>query len=147
MEPVAGSSSSRITRVAEHGHGHAEPLAHAERETARPWRRCRGPTRSSTSSTRLAGRRLGLGQEQQAVTGRTAWVHGLGLEQRADRVQRILQVTVAPAVDESEAALRPVQAQDQPHGGGLAAPFGPRNPVTRPGSTVKDRWSTAALPP
>ena len=29
----------------------------------------------------------------------------------------------------------------------LPAPLGPRNPVTCPGSTVKDRWSTAALPP
>src|SRR5580698_10528948 len=27
------------------------------------------------------------------------------------------------------------------------APFGPRNPVTRPGCTVNDRWSTATLSP
>src|SRR5215471_9956018 len=29
----------------------------------------------------------------------------------------------------------------------LPAPFGPRNPVIRPGSTVKDSWSTASLSP
>jgi hypothetical protein len=43
-------------------------------------------------------------------------------------MQRILQVTVAPAVDEGEAALRPVQAQDQPHGGGLARAVRPEEP-------------------
>src|SRR5690348_14184211 len=29
----------------------------------------------------------------------------------------------------------------------LPAPFGPRKPVIRPGSTVKDSWSTASLSP
>src|SRR5215471_9077972 len=29
----------------------------------------------------------------------------------------------------------------------LPAPFGPRNPVTLPGSTANDRWSTATLCP
>ena len=29
----------------------------------------------------------------------------------------------------------------------LPAPFGPRNPVTLPGSTLKDRLSTASLSP
>src|SRR6516165_12807139 len=29
----------------------------------------------------------------------------------------------------------------------LPAPFGPRNPVILPGSTVKDSWSTASLSP
>ena len=32
-------------------------------------------------------------------------------EQRADRPQRILQVTVTPAVDERDATLRPVKAK------------------------------------
>ena len=84
------------------------------------------------------------------VTGRTAWVHGLGLEQRADRVQRILQVTVAPAVDEGEAALRPVQAQDQPHGGGLARAVRPEEPChparfDREGQVVYGRLAAVDL--
>ncbi len=29
----------------------------------------------------------------------------------------------------------------------LPAPFGPRKPVTEPGSTVNDTWSTAVKPP
>jgi hypothetical protein len=55
-------------------------------------------------------------------------MHGLGLKQRADRPQRIPQVTVAPAVDERDAGLRPVKAQDEAHGGGLARAVGPEEP-------------------
>jgi hypothetical protein len=121
IEPVDRLVQQQDLRVAEHGHGHAEPLAHAERETAGPLvRHLLQAHQGQHLLDPARGNALGLGQEQQVVTGRTAWVHGLGLEQRADRVQGILQVTVAPAVDEGEAALRPVQAQDHPHGGGLA---------------------------
>ena len=49
--------------------------------------RCR-PTRSSTSSTRGARDAVGLREREQVVVGRASGVHGLGVEQRADLVQR-----------------------------------------------------------
>jgi hypothetical protein len=52
-------------------------------------------------------------------------MHGLRLEQRADGPQRVRQVAVLLAVDCGGAALRPVKAEDQPHGGGLAGAVRP----------------------
>jgi hypothetical protein len=45
-----------------------------------------------------------------------------GLEQRADLAQRCRGVDVAVAVDGDGARRGPVQAQDHPHGRGLAGP-------------------------
>src|ERR1035441_9480579 len=52
-------------------------------------------------------------------------MHGLGLQERAYGSQRIGQVTVAPAVNRRGPPLRPVQAEDEPHGGGFAGSVGP----------------------
>jgi hypothetical protein len=120
-------------RVAEHGHGHAEPLAHAEREAAGPLVRHVLQAHQGQHLLDPARRQaLSLRQEQQVVPGTAAGMHGLGLKQRADRPQRILQVTVAAAVDERGAALRPVQAQDEPHGSGLARAVRPEEPCHLP---------------
>jgi hypothetical protein len=81
--------------------GHAEPLAHAEREAASPFVRDGLQAHQVEDLVDPAGRQaLGLGQEQQVVAGGAARVDGLGFEQRAHRSQRIPQVTVALAVDE-----------------------------------------------
>ena len=134
IEPVDWLVKQQDFRVAEHGHGHAEPLAHAEREAAGPLVRHVLQTHQGQYLIDPARRQtLSLGQEQQVVPGCPPGMHRLGLEQRADRPQRILQVTVTPAVDERDATLRPVKAKDEPHGGGLARAVRPDEPCHLPG--------------
>ena len=151
VEPVDRLVEEQDLRVAEHGHGDAEPLAHAEREAAGPLVRHVLQADQVQHLLDPAGRQtLGLGQEQQVVAGRAAGVHGLGLEQRSDGPQRIPQVTVAPAVDERGAGVRPVQAQDEAHGGGLAGavrPEEPRHPawLDREGQVVHRRLGPVEL--
>ena len=129
VEPVDWLVEQQDLRVTEHGHGHAEPLAHAEREAAGPLVGHVLQTHQGQHFLDPVGRQaLSLGQEQQVVAGSAAGMHALGLKQRADRPQRIPQVTIAPAVDERDAGLRPVKAQDEAHGGGLASAVRPEEP-------------------
>ena len=65
---------------------------------------------------------VGLGQGEQVVAGGAAAVHGPGVQQRADLVHRVRQLQVRLAGDGDGPGGRVVQAQDQPHGGGLARP-------------------------
>ena len=112
-------------RVAEHRGRDAQPLAHAEREAARPLARHVLQSDQAKHLIDPAARQaLGLGEEQQVVAGAAARVHGFGLQQRAHGPQRVGQVAVVPAVDGRRAPLRPVQAEDEPHGGGLARSVG-----------------------
>jgi len=66
------------------------------------------------------GQVVGLGQAEQVVIGRTAAVHRLGVEQRAHLAHGVVQAGVLLAVDDDGAGVRVVQAEYQPHGGGLA---------------------------
>jgi hypothetical protein len=47
---------------------------------------------------------------------------GLGVQQRADRPQRVGQLAVRLAVDQDRAGARRIKAQDHPHGGRFAGP-------------------------
>ena len=90
---------------------------------------------------------LGLGEEQQVVAGAAARVHGPGLEQRADRAQRLGQVARSglPLIV-ARAARRPVQAERSAASWWTCprrSARGTRSPC--PGSTVNVRWSTASL--
>ena len=107
----------------------------------------RRPTRSSTSSTRRRGRPWVWARNSRwlralrpgcialasssAPTVRSGWAssaYGLPL------------IVALPVFGRSRPSTSRIVVD-------LPAPFGPRNPVTRPGSTLKDRWSTASLSP
>jgi hypothetical protein len=57
------------------------------------------------------------------------------------------QVLVPPSAECRLSAGGTVEPEDQPHGAVLPAPLRPRNPVTRPGPTVKLRPPTVSVAP
>ena len=104
------------------------------------------PTVSSTSSHPAPRDAVALRQTEQVVVRAAAAVHGLGVQQRADVLQRLLQLAgsacrrsaPSPLVGLSRPSIIRIVVD-------LPAPFGPRKPVTMPGLTGKVRWSTATL--
>ena len=147
--PLTGSSRSSGRRVAEQRGRDPEPLAHAERELAGA---LVGDLVQADEVDQLVDAALrdavGLREREQVVVRRAAGVHGAGLEQRADLVQRRRVVAVVLAVDghvaRASGASRPRIRRIVVD---LPEPFGPRKPVTMPGSTVKVRSSTARFVP
>ena len=72
-------------RVAEHGGGDTEPLAHAEREAADALAGDRLEAGQADDLVHAALRdAVGGGHGEQVVVGGAAGVHGLGVEQGAD---------------------------------------------------------------
>ncbi len=102
---------------------------------------------SSTSRTRCSGMRFDCARHSRWWYALRHAVHGLRVEQRADVLQGLVELPVVPPVDPHGAAGRRVQAEHHAHRRRLAAPFGPRKPVTTPGRTVKVRSSTAVFVP
>ena len=135
-------------RIAEQGGGDAEPLAHAEREPLAPLAR---DLREADDAQDLVdpapADAVGLGQAEQVATCGPAPVHGPRVQQRADRAHRPPQIRVRDPADRDAPGGRAIQAEDHPHRRRSAGPFGPRNPVTRPGLTVKLSSLTATVGP
>ena len=113
VEAVDRLVEDQDVRVAEQRGGDAEPLAHAEGEARRP--ACVATAGQADQLEHLvdpaAGDAVGCGQRQQVVAGAAAGVDGLGVEQRADLVQRARQVAVGRAVDGDRAGGRGVEAR------------------------------------
>ena len=84
-----------------------------------------------------AGNAVRLRQAQQVVAGATTTVHVFRVEQRPDLVQREAVVGVALASDVTGRAVGRSKPSTSRIVVVLPAPLGPRNPVTRPGWTVK----------
>ncbi len=106
----------------------------------RPARRCspaRPPVRHPD------GGRAG----QQVPAGRAGRVEPLRLQHRPHHLRGLPQRRERHAVDPRLARGRPDQAEQHPQCRGLAEPFGPRKPVTAPGSTVNLSPSTAFTGP
>ncbi len=78
------------------------------------------PTRPSTSSTRARRDAVADGEPAQVVAGGAARVQRPRVQQRADLAQRGGGVGVAAPVDRHAAGAGPVEAEDHPHGRGLA---------------------------
>ena len=87
------------------------------------------------------------GQRQQVAAGRQARVHGPGVQQNAELGHRGGRLGVVLAVDPHRPAGRPVEPAIIRIVVDFPAPFGPRKPVTTPGSTTKLKPSTAVLSP
>jgi hypothetical protein len=123
VQPVDRLVEHQDLRVAEQRDRDAEPLAHAQREPLRALARHVGQAHHFQDLPHPAlGQVVGLGQAEQVVIGRTAAVNRLGVQQRAHLAHGIGQAGVALAVDGDGARVRVVQAEYQPHGGGLARP-------------------------
>ena len=135
-------------RVAEQRCRDAEPLPHAERELAGAFLRDGlQPGHRDDLAHAFRADAVGRGHGQQVVVGRAAGVDCLRIEQHADLVQRGAMVRVALPLTVTVPALgrsRPTTIRIVVD---LPAPFGPRNPVTRPGSIVQVMSSTAVLAP
>ena len=120
VEPVDRLVEQQHLRVAEQRGGDAEPLAHAEREAAGPPAGdASRPTRSSTSSTRRRGMPLAAASASRCVRalrpGWTAWRPAARRPRAA-----AAQTPYGLPVDGHRAGGRRVQAEDHPHGRGLA---------------------------
>jgi len=121
VQPVDRLVEHEHGRVTEQGARDAEALAHAERETLGALARDLGQAdQFERLAHPLLGQVVGLGQAQQVVVGGPAAVHGLGVQQRAHLTHRVGQAGVPLAVDPDRPGVRIVQAENQPHGGGLA---------------------------
>ena len=77
---------------------------------------------------------VGGGERAQVVVGGPRGVHGPGLEQRTDLVQRRGLVARRAAVDGDAPGGGPVQAEDHPHRRGLAGAVGSEEPGHDPGT-------------
>ena len=147
--PLTGSSNMQHRRVAEQRGGDAEPLAHAERETADPPRAtASSPTSPSTSSTRAAGDAVGCAPaHQQVVAG--ACGRRAGPSRRAARRPRAAarQLAVAAAADRARAGGRPVEAEIIRIVVDLPGAVRAEESGDPPGRTVKLRSSTASVSP
>jgi hypothetical protein len=105
---ISTPSTQQDFRVAEHGHGHAEPLAHAEREAAGPLvRHVLQADQGQHLLDPARGQALSLGQEQQVVPGTAPGVHGLGLEILV-RSRASIMPLLLPSLLSDEAAGRKV---------------------------------------
>ena len=108
-------------RIAEQGRRDSQPLAHAERKAAGPLA-CDlfEPDQAQHLIDPPARNLVGGGHGQKMVASRSPGVHGTGLQQRPDLTQRCREIGVSPAVDQGASGARPVQPEQQPHGGRLA---------------------------
>jgi hypothetical protein len=121
VQPVDRLVEHEQRRVTEQRAGDAEPLAHAEREPLGALARHLGQADQLKHLAHPApGQVVRLGQAEQVVVGGPAAVHRLGVDQRAHLAHRIRQLSVLLAADGDGAGVRVVQAENQPHGGGLA---------------------------
>jgi hypothetical protein len=108
-------------RVAEQRGGDAEPLLHAERETADPAPGHRfEPGQPKHLADALPGDAVGLRDRPQVRPAGPAGVQSGRVEQRADLAQRPDQPGVAAAADQGPAGGRRGEPENDPHGGGLA---------------------------
>ncbi|GAB3980669.1 hypothetical protein GCM10027615_59670 [Plantactinospora veratri] len=107
--------------IAEQRGGDAEPLRHAERESAGPRVR---HTLQADHAQYLGdpGPRnpVAHGKPEQVVVRRTPRMQRFGLEQGADLPEWIAQFGVPPPVDERVTGSGPNQAEQRAHRGGLA---------------------------
>jgi len=113
-------------RVAQHRGGEAEPLPHAE-GVAAGLAPDRGPQASCVDDLvdPFGVQALGVRQPQQVVAGGAARLQRGGVQQRPDVAQRVPQRPVRVAADQRGAGVGRVQAEDDPHRGGLARTVGP----------------------
>src|SRR5580693_4312598 len=131
--PLTGSSSS--STAGSPSSAAAMPSRWAMPRENLPARRSAAlpmPVISSTSLTRRRGMPL-----LTASAVRWARVERLGLQQRADFAQRPAQLVVVLTVDPGRPGVRPVQAEQHPHRGGLAGAVRAEETGHRPGPHVE----------
>ena len=128
-DPVDALRVQAVDRLVEHQHrrvaeqrgGDAEPLLHAERETADPAPGHRfEPGQPQHLGDALLGYAVGLRDRPQVRPAGPAGVQGGRVEQRADLAQRPDQPGVAAAADQGPAGGRRGESENDPHRGGLA---------------------------
>ena len=88
-----------------------------------------------------------VAEHAEMVASRAAWVKVGRLKHRADSPSSSGKVCVWLAEDKRPAARRRREAEQHPQRRRLPAPFGPRKPVIVPGSSAKERSSTATRVP
>jgi len=81
----------------------------------------------------LGAQSLGVSQPQQVVAGRSAGLQRARVEQGADLAERVAQAGVGTAADGRGAFVGRVQAEDDPHGSGLARTVRADEPGDLPG--------------
>jgi hypothetical protein len=129
VEAVHRLVEEEYGRVAQQRAGDPQPLLHAQRVAARPALGRRGEPDLVEDLTDAPLRNaVAVREPEQVVAPAPAGVHRGGVQQRADLGQRGLQRPVRPPIDERLALVRSVQAQNDPHGGGLAGAVGTDEP-------------------
>ena len=135
-------------RVAEQRGGDAEPLPHPERVALDPPTGGAGEAHLLDDLVDAAhADAVGARGDAQVVATAATGVHGARVEQRAHHPQRLGEGAHAAAEHERLAAVGRSRPSTIRIVVDLPAPFGPRKPVTLPGSTSKLRSSTATTSP
>ena len=133
--------------IAQQRRGDTQTLAHPEREAADPLARDLTQADQLDHLIHTAARDpVSLGQREQMVIGRAPGVDRVGLEHRADLVQRRLELAVAQPLTRT-VPLVGASNPESTHRRRLTRPVGTEETVTIPGLTAKLRSSTASFSP
>ena len=131
--------------VAEQRGGDAEPLPHAQGEPAHPVVGHRLEADHLDDVVHAApGQGVALRQREQVRVGGAPGMARAGVDEGADPAHRLGQLPVGAAEHVAVPAVGRVSPRTQRIVVVLPEPLGPRKPVTRPGSTVTVRSSTAS---
>ena len=118
IQPVDRLIQDQCLRIAQQCRSNAEPLAHAEGESAGLLLRhsCQAGHVNDLVDA-LGGDAVRGGHGQQVVVGAARGVHGLCIQQSTNLTQRVAVLCVGFAVDGHSAARGRVQSHDHAHGG------------------------------
>ena len=121
--PLTGSSKMSTGGSPSMARRDAEPLPHAERETAGPPPRGRRETHLFEHlGDPAGGDAVALRHPQQMVLGTPTGVYGARVEQRADLREGCGQRPVRSAADQCRSAVRGVEPEHDAHRRGLPGP-------------------------
>ncbi|MBB5780639.1 hypothetical protein HD596_007395 [Nonomuraea jabiensis] len=138
VEPVDGFVEHQHLRIPQQRRRDAEPLAHAERQRPGPLACRRGHADRLQHLVHAPPRdAVGAGQSHQVRVAAAARVQRAGVEERADRAQRVADPVVRHAADQRGAGGGPVEAEDQAHRGRFPGPVRAEEPGHRARSQLQ----------
>ena len=144
VQAVRGLVEDDDARVSEQGGREPESLPHAHRVAACALARRGRDAHELEHLVHATGRDPRRGGKGQQVVAPGAPRMEVGrLERRPDDGERVGDVVVATPLDGCVPAVGRISPRSIRRVVVLPAPFGPRKPVIRPGTTSRSRWSTA----
>ncbi len=134
---------------AKEGGGDAEPLSHAQRVVTDPPRSFvrRQADRDEQLPDTITSQTICRWARVKNLPAGTPDVLCGGIHQYTDLETGVRQIHIVAPGDGCGPRRRADKPDEDPHGGGLPTPLGPKKPVTRPGRAEKLTSSTAVNAP